>query len=218
VKLVDRLADAIEQLHPGRRAMVAVDGPDAAGKTTLAAAVAARVSRPVVTASIDDWHHPQEVRYRRGRSSPDGYYRDSFDVAGLVAHLLTPFAEGAATVTTAWHDVECDVPAVVRQCDVPASAGLLFDGVFLQRPELRDRWDLTVYLDVPADVTVARALERDLRLHASRDELLDLYQRRYLAGQAIYRAIATPVESADIVIDNTDPENPQVVRWQSPPS
>lgn len=81
---------AIERTHPVR---VAIDGVDAAGKTTLADELVASIEtlgRPVIRASIDGFHNPAEIRYRRGRGSPEGYFRDSFNRAGLVEVLLAP--------------------------------------------------------------------------------------------------------------------------------
>jgi uridine kinase len=202
VTVVERLVAAIDGLHPERRVIVAVDGPDAAGKTTLVAELARRLRRPVQTASIDDWHNPPAIRYRRGRESPDGYYRDSFDYDTLVRELLRPFIDGTANVLA--HDGRTE------------SAALIVDGVFLQRPELRDWWHLAVYLHVSEEVSLARAVARDAHLHGSRAELVERYRARYLPGQALYRAEAAPLHNADIVIDNSDPDAPRVLRWSLP--
>lgn len=82
-ELLDRLAAAIEAAAPtGHPARIAVDGPDAAGKTTLAdelAAVFRTRGRKVIRASIDGFHRPRAERYRRGEFSPQGCYHDTFD-------------------------------------------------------------------------------------------------------------------------------------------
>jgi uridine kinase len=65
---------------------VAIDGPDAAGKTTLALALAALTGVPRLSA--DDFLAPPEVRYARGPLSPDGYYADAFDLPALRAAVL----------------------------------------------------------------------------------------------------------------------------------
>src|ERR671937_2719322 len=73
--------------HPVR---VTIDGPDAAGKTTLADELAARLrarQRVVIRASIDGFHRPRAERYRRGDESPHGYYNDSFDFDSLRDNL-----------------------------------------------------------------------------------------------------------------------------------
>jgi uridine kinase len=38
---------------------------------------------------------------------------------------------------------------------------LVLDGLFLHRDELNDLWELSVFLDVPFDVTAARVAARD---------------------------------------------------------
>ena len=63
-------------------ARVAVDGVDAAGKTTLADELAAGLSE-ARRLSADDFLRPPEKRYQRGRGSPEGFYEDSFDYERL---------------------------------------------------------------------------------------------------------------------------------------
>ncbi len=38
----------------------------------------------------------------------------------------------------------------------------------------------------------------------------DLYEKRYTAGQKLYLKEAKPIDQADIVIDNSDFENPSM--------
>lgn len=75
------MATEAERLAPMVRGRVGIDGPDAAGKTTLADALAALTGLPRVRA--DDFLAPPEVRYRAGRLSPEGYYADAFDLPAL---------------------------------------------------------------------------------------------------------------------------------------
>lgn len=210
--LAERLARTIEDLRRGERAAVAIDGPDAAGKTTLARQVTERLNRPAVLASIDAWHHPRDVRLRRGHESAEGYYRDSFDYVALTSWLLDPFGSGSAVVRTSGFDYRRDQPSDSRR-EVEADAVLVMEGVFLLRPELRSHWDLTVYLHVPEDVTLSRAVARDLDQFGTEPAVVRRYERRYLPGQALYRAESDPLNGADIVIDNSDPKEPGVVRW-----
>jgi uridine kinase len=43
---------------------------------------------------------------------------------------------------------------------------LLFDGVFLLRPELNDLWDFRVFVEVDAEEALRRAVVRDEELFA----------------------------------------------------
>lgn len=212
---MERLAGLIDGL-PGDRVLVAFDGPDAAGKTTLAREVADLLARPAVCASVDGWHHPRQVRLRRGSESPEGYYMDSFDLDALVGDLLTPFHRGASYVPTSQFDHRADMLVRADQ-HVAKRAALLFDGVFLLRQELVSRWDLRVYVHVPEEITLSRALVRDLDLFGSEAAVRHRYERRYLPGQAFYRDRASPREAADVVLDNSDWRDPLILRWPDGP-
>jgi uridine kinase len=71
----------VTALLPGR---VGIDGPDAAGKTTLARAVAAAAGVPHVAA--DDFLAPPAVRH--ADESAAGYYANAFDLPALRAAVL----------------------------------------------------------------------------------------------------------------------------------
>lgn len=211
VSVLARLGELVDRL-PGDRVLVAVDGPDAAGKTTFARELSGHLARPALCASVDGWHFPREVRLRRGPESPEGYYRDSFDVDALVRDLLAPFRAGAPQVQTARYDVRSETPAPLEQ-QVPERAALLVDGVFLLRPPLLAHWDLRVHLHVPPEVTLARALVRDRDLLGGEDAVRRRYLRRYLPGQQLYREEAAPQRVADVVLDTSHPREPGVLRW-----
>ena len=203
-------------LAAGRpRLAIAVDGPDAAGKSTLARQVADRLPVPVVMVGVDGFHRPRQDRYRRGELSAEGYYRDSFDYEVLTGECLMPFLAGAPVIRTAGFVFRSDA-LLAGEAVVPAAAVLIVDGVFLLRPELARYWDLTVYLRVSQETTLRRALTRDLELFGSREEVRRRYRGRYLPGQALYRAEAAPEDHAHIIIGNDDPANPAVVRWHQP--
>lgn len=213
--LARELARIVDELAHAGRAMVAFDGPDAAGKTWLADRVAAAASVRTCRASTDGFHAPRAVRQRRGRLSAEGYYRDSFDYVALEQRLLTPFHEGAAAVETAIFDYRTDEP-VSRPALIEPRIVLLIDGVFLLRPQLRDWWTLAVYLHVSEQESIDRAHRRDLALFGSEAAVAERYERRYLPGQALYRAEAAPHDAAHIVIDNEDPASPLIVKWEPP--
>ena len=213
--LVERLSEVIERLSPTSRVIVAIDGPDAAGKTTLADAIALQTTRPTLRASIDDWHNPRQIRLGRGADSPLGYYMDSFDYCALTSRLLLPFREGAGIVQSACFDFRLDAPAEL-EAQVPSpDTALLLDGVFLLRPELRPYWDLSVYLHVSESVSLRRAIARDAGHLGGEQQTRRRYEQRYLPGQALYRAAAAPADEADVVVDNSDPLRPQVLRWHN---
>lgn len=213
-ELIARLADLVEAVNVPHPRRVAVDGPDAAGKTVLAdelATVLRDRGHPVIRASVDGFHRPREERYRRGAESPVGYYEDSFDNAAIVGNVLAPLGPGGTRrYRTALFDSRDDVPvecALLRASDRDV---LVFDGVFLLRPELRDRWDFSVLVSAGFDVTLERARKRDLPLFGSEDEIDRRYRTRYIPGQQLYFEAADPERHADVVVVNDDPTRPEL--------
>jgi uridine kinase len=213
--IVRQVAGRIVGLSPGHRIIVAIDGVDGAGKTTLANALATALAgrRPIVRASIDDFHRPAAERWARGRDSPEGFFRDSFDYDGLAEGLLDPFRAGGE-ILVAIHDVVADAPRRVS-AGVPApDAVLILDGIFLHRAELVDRWDLSIYLDVDFPVSVPRGAQRGF----GDPDPAAPSNRRYVEGQRLYLAEADPAARATIVIDSTDIDRPRIVRSGAEPA
>lgn len=203
---------AIDCLHPIR---VAIDGVDAAGKTTLADELAVMIEgsgRRVIRASLDGFHNPRQTRYRLGPDSPEGYYQDSFNYQALLNDLLLPLGSGGDRIyrTTAF-DYRIDAPIHVPWQTASPEAILLFDGIFLLRPILADHWDLSIFLQVDFEVSLSRALARDLAQGGDQQDAESLkvrYHQRYIPGQHLYFKDANPQERVDILIEYNDLENP----------
>ncbi len=210
--LLSELATRIAERSADHPLRVAIDGVDAAGKTVLADELASLVSaagRPVIRASIDGFHNSAAVRHRRGKLSPEGYYADSFDYAGLTAALLEPLGPGGdGRYLTSLFDYRTDRPVTKEPAQAPPDAVLLFDGVFLLRPEVRHHWDYSIFVRAGFRVTLPRALERDLMLFDNVDGVRERYERRYIPGQILYLAEAAPEDHATVVVDNNDPDDP----------
>jgi uridine kinase len=190
--------------------MVAIDGVDGAGKTMFAddlAKVLEADGQVVVRTGIDSFHNPRAKRYARGKDSPEGFYRDSHDLDALRSMLLFP-ARIDMPFRIAVFDHKTDRPVSVNPLKVPLPAVMIFDGIFLHRPELRDEWDLTVFLDVPFNVSFARMAQRD----GSDPNPEAPANRRYYEGQKLYFREVRPERSADVVIAYSDWVNPMVVR------
>jgi uridine kinase len=198
--------------HPVR---VAIDGPDAAGKTTLAdelGPLIARSGRPVIRASIDGFHRPRAERMARGSLSPEGYFFDSFDHSALKSALLDPLGpKGDLVFRRRVFDFRTDGPLEAEPETALPGSILIFDGVFLLRSELVHHWDFAIFVAVPFAETQRRAAERDLALFDSVEEIQQRYERRYVPGQQLYFSRERPQSKADVVLDNTDPGSPRLI-------
>lgn len=214
-QLLKYLAGRITEIKRPHSIRVGVDGPDAAGKTTLAEELVAPLQergRVVIRASIDGFHNPARIRHARGLTSPEGYYHDSFDYPKLVESLLAPLGpEGSRRYSAAVFDYRTDLAVRIETRVAEVNAILLFDGVFLLRPELAAFWDFTIFVDASFEVTLARAQQRDAAYLGGVEEVRKRYEQRYIPGQKLYFAECRPKERAQVVIDNNDPSNPVVI-------
>ncbi|MCC2320983.1 AAA family ATPase [Cellulomonas xiejunii] len=196
--VVDRLTAAVPR---GRRALVAVDGVGASGKTTFTARLAAAVrGRPVVVLHADDFFHPSAVRHARGRWSPEGFWQDAYDYGSLVALALAPLhPDGDGWYSPASFDRVADRVAPAATVRAPDDALVLVEGTFLHRDELREHWDWSVYLHVPFEVAARRMVARDgVDPDPEHGPLA-----RYAGAQRRYFAAAAPWRRASLVVDTT---------------
>jgi uridine kinase len=176
---LDRLTDAIvdKRRLTARKGpiLVAISGIDAAGKGTLAALLAARLrARGVRVESIgvDAW--------------------------------LTPLAqlelESAPGEQFYGHAIRFD--EVFERVDSlrenPAPEVILLEGIFLLKRELRDLYDLSVWIECGFETAFARALARNQE-GLPRESLISDYGRIYFPAQEVHLLRDNPVEFADLI-------------------
>jgi uridine kinase len=185
--------------------VIAVDGVDGSGKTTFASQLACAIDgagRPAVIVHEDDFLAPRVTRYRLGRESPEGFFRDSYDLGALKRHVLDPLRpDGDRRVRRRVFDHRTDQPVDASVEEVPRDAVVIVEGMFLHRDELKDRWDWSVFLDVPFLETARRMAQRD----GSHPDPEHPTMRRYVEGQRVYLATCRPRERATVVMDYTRP-------------
>jgi uridine kinase len=215
LEMIETLAALILSVECSHPVRVAIDGVDAAGKTMLADELAlpiAESGRGVIRATVDGFHQPREIRYQLGINSPEGYYRDSFNYDALLKHLLIPLGPGGdCRYQQQVYDYRIEAPIQDRVYSAPRESVLLFDGIFLLRPELFESWDFSIFIEVDFTVSVSRAVARNLFLHSGPvnvDALMERYQQRYIPGQQIYLRESKPKERANCVLDNNDLAKP----------
>jgi len=192
--VLEELGDALAAVHaPDRLTRIGIDGVDGAGKTRLAEEVAQELTsrgRPAVRVSLDQFERGKAERYERGDLSPEGFYRDSFDLERFRAHVLSVAG--------------------------PPDVVLVVDGVFLQRPELADLWDATVWVEADIETAAARGAERNRVWFDSLDETHERYRIRYMPAQRRYIEEQQPGERATFVVRNTDLTEPELVTRPRP--
>lgn len=114
-----------------RPTLVAVDGVDGSGKTTFAERLATAYTdrgRAVQVVHMDDFLNPRSVRYRMGRTSPEAFFSETYDLVAFTTkvHPLRPGADHAITLRA--FDHRTDKPLDDESVEVPPQAVVLIGG------------------------------------------------------------------------------------------
>lgn len=161
--------------------LIALSGPDCAGKSTLAVDVQGQLRHlglEITLLSIDAFLIPPALRASNA-SEPIAYFENAFDYAALVRNL-----EAAKNRSSSASSSAQDI--------------VLVEGVFLLRSELRHWWDLTVWIEVDTSVIMDRALKRDKEYFGDEDTVRRVYENRCLPAQDYHIRRDLPKQNADI--------------------
>ncbi len=181
-----------------RRRIIGIAGEPGAGKSTVAAALAAQLGAALLP--MDGYHLPQSRLVELGRRDRMGA-PDTFDVDAFVL-TLADLRIGAATVFAPEfdRDVEeavADVIAIQPEVTTVVVEGnyLLLDSGGWER--VADLLDVTFFVDVDHDIRLLRLINRHVRFGKSQDEA-----RAWALGpdEANARVIAATAARADHVL------------------
>lgn len=200
------------------RLRVAIDGLTAAGKTSFGHELAAalrHLGRPTMRASMDDFKHPWRHAREHGydRVSGEGYYRNAYDFRSARELLLEPAGPcGSGIVALCGHDPLTGEDHRAKRISAPAGAILIVDSAFAFRPEYNEFWEYRIWLDVDADMALARGIARDTEMEGLEEATRG--HDRYHAAERIYLAEVRPQALADVIIDNRDFASPRILHRQ----
>ena len=149
------LALVEEASAPGRTTLVAIDGLTCAGKSTLAGQLAAALQDAAVV-DVDDFYRrlsPDEVAMLGPEESYDRY----FDWERMIQDVLLPLGGGSAA---RYRRYDWITGSFAEWRQIEPRAVVIVEGVYTTRPELRPYFSVTVYVDTPREVRLARLLDR----------------------------------------------------------
>lgn len=135
-----------------QQGIIAIDGPCASGKSTLAQLLGDLFS--VTVLHLDDFFLRPEQRTPERLAEPGG----NFDRERFVAEALTPLAQGKPFTFRPYncaHQVLADPVSVVP---TPVS---IVEGVYCQHPDLRDVYALRTFLTIDPQLQQERLLARN---------------------------------------------------------
>ncbi len=225
-RVVGELVDVIVGIERGHPVRVAIDGRSGAGKSTLSEELAAAIGergRAVILVSIDDFYGLWLDKHNRRFLTAETFYSSAYDYAALRSLVLEPLGPGGSRRYRArWHDGWNEGGIEEPERVAPDDAVLLVEGVFLMRPELDGDWDVRIFVEIDAALSLARGVERDLTIEdpavreSRRADRIQVYEERYIPAEERYFREIDPAGRAEVVVENRAVERPGILVRRRP--
>lgn len=138
-ELIETLAEIILSIKTKNPIIVAFDGVDTSGKTTLANSVHARLQErqnDSIRISIDKFHNPKDRRLSKVEYSPEGLFYDSYNYEKLKELVLHPVKNGESSIINGVFDYRHDKTLKDNVVAINKNSIILLDGIFMNRNEL----------------------------------------------------------------------------------
>ena len=188
--IVDRLARTI----PTRPVLlIGIDGAGGSGKSTFAAHLFAGLERLDIEARIihmDDFYLPSADRLPRDAKC----IGNDFDWRRLREQVLVPLSRGQK-VTYQRYDWQTD--ALAEWHTLAVASVVIVEGVYTLRRELGSFYDLTIWVDCPRAIRLARGIARD------GEQVRALWEGEWMPCEDRYIAVHQPHLAADWVYAGT---------------
>ena len=153
------------------RAIIAIDGRSAAGKTTLAAALAAQLG--AATVHMDDFYLPRAQQPADLTAAPGG----NMDFARFRAEVVPILRSGEAG---SYRVFDCKAQALSQTVEIPAGASVIVEGAYCLHPALPELYDLRLFVTVAPQTQLARVLQR------GGEAALDAFRSRWIPAEEAY--------------------------------
>ena len=203
----------MQKRKTNQRAFVTgITGIDNSGKSEFAKAFEKYLTEKgckMQPVHLDDFHNLKSIRYS-GDNPAENYYFNGFDINTIVEMLLIPIHQNKSFSITLKHlDRDTDQYETEKEYVFDPDTIVLFEGVFLFREEFSPYIDYNIFLDISPEESKRRAEIRDVPIHGI--EILERYDEKYLPAQKKYLERFPPEVYADMIIDNTDFNNPKII-------
>lgn len=171
--------------------LIGIDGCGGSGKSTVAAKIKEKLPN-VTVVHMDDFYLPSgQLLDIPSKEKPVGADVDWKRVLSQVIEPISQNKEGhyqrydwVSDSLAEWHIV-------------PVGEVVVIEGVYATRKELRDFYDLTIWVNTPRETRLSRGLERD------GEEARDRWENDWMVSEDVYVAQHRPQEHVDVVIDGT---------------
>ncbi|RYC03832.1 uridine kinase family protein [Nocardioides zhouii] len=169
-----------------RPLLICIDGLGGSGKSTMAVAIR---DAPEVLAVVegDDFYGPAEDEWA-AFTAQQGYER-FFDHERLAREVLRPLRRGE---DTRYQRYDWQNNVLGDWVELPAQGVVAVEGVYMLRPQLREFWDLSLFVDTPWPIRLDRQVSRGQNTEQS--------IKLWTDAEKYYERTFEPASRADFVL------------------
>lgn len=169
------------------RAVLAIDGMCASGKTTLAGHLEKALGATVFR--MDDFFLPKEKRTAERLSAPGG----NSETERFLSEVLLPLSDGKQIFYRKYDCKKCEY--LTRVALEPKSI-VIVEGSYSCHPKLFKYYDLTTFVYISKETQLERLKAR------GGDSCLDAFTKKWIPLEELYFESLKIKEKCDIVIEN----------------
>ncbi len=183
---IEEIKKMLQHRHEGKKgpAVLAVDGRCAAGKSTLGEKLAAAWNAPLF--HMDDFYLQPHQRTKERLAEPGG----NVDRERFLSEVLLPLC-GRQPVF--YRRFDCGTLTFEPPRQILPGEIAIIEGSYSCHPELRDHYDLRIFLDIDPDV------QRDRILRRNGPEVLKRFIGRWIPLEEAYFSGCAVRECCDLV-------------------
>lgn len=186
MKIAEEISAGVRavQAENGGRALIAIDGRCASGKTTLAAQLQRMCAGNVI--HMDHFFPRPEQRSESRRNQPGG----NIDYERFLEEVIPPIGRAEAF---SYRPFDCTTQQFAQPIAVEPNPITIIEGSYSCHPALIDRYDLKVFLTIDADEQLRRIEARD------GPEQLIRFREMWIPLEERYFAACRVEENCDLV-------------------
>lgn len=193
---ITTLLKNIPKIEKGKKVVLGIDGLSRSGKTTIVRTIEQHIQEKGILSCvlhIDDYIVERERRYSTGNEEWYEYYNLQWDVEWLKENLFKRLKESTELkLLTYDYNLETQKLCSVK---IPDTCLIIIEGVFLQRKEWRNYFDFMIFLNCERE-------ERFKRESVDTQNNIEKFEKRYWRAEDYYMKTVSPIEQADLVIQN----------------
>lgn len=202
-EIIRKIRERRASVPDTRSLLVGVSGIDGCGKGYLARQIEAHLGLHGVIAAIvnvDGWLNLPEKRF--DPSAPaENFYENAIRFDEFFTKLVVPLRDRRSVHLVADFVEETSSNYRRHTYEVKDVSVVLVEGIFLFKPQYREYFDLTIWIDCSFPTALARAIDR-AQEGLSPANTIAAYDTIYFPAQRIHLAQDQPREHADLVFEN----------------